>query len=304
MDRVSVNSEKATSLWSKLKLTLSMIKFQHSIFALPFALTSALVATNGKLKITDLIFIILAMVTARNAAMSFNRIVDRRLDALNPRTANREIPSGKLSSAFSVGFCVINSVLFILVTSYFNRLTFILSPIALIIILGYSLTKRFTSYTQFFLGLALGIAPIAAWIAITGTVSWFSLFLGSAVLFWVAGFDLIYSTLDHDFDKKNGAKNLVVKLGIGRALFLSRFFHGLCLMLFFLAGTQAGLGLTYTLGLIVILALLIYEHSLVKAHDLSRVNTAFFTLNGYVAIVYFIFTAIAVYTKYGKLICR
>lgn len=297
MDRVSSHSENAVSLWSKLKLTLSMIKFQHSIFAFPFALASALVATNGKPKITDIIFIILAMVTARNAAMSFNRIADRRLDALNPRTANREIPSGKLSPTFSVVFCVVNSALFILITSYFNYLTLLLSPVALLIILGYSLTKRFTSYTQIFLGLSLGIAPMAAWIALTGTLSSFSLLLGSAVLFWVAGFDLIYSTLDHDFDKKNGYKNLVVKLGISRALFLSRFSHGLCLVLFFLAGIQENLGWIYHLGLIAIFILLIYEHSLVKANDLSRVNMAFFTLNGYVAIVYFIFTAIAIYTK-------
>lgn len=274
-----------------------MIKFQHTIFALPFVLTSVLIITNGKPQIVDLLFIILAMVTARNAAMSFNRIADRHLDALNPRTANREIPSGKLSLSFTVGFCMINSVLFILVTSYFNQLTLMLSPIALLIILSYSLTKRFTSCTQVFLGLALGIAPMAADIALTESVSFFSLFLGGAVLFWVSGFDLIYSTLDHDFDKKHGVKNLVVKLGISRALLLSRFFHGLCLMLFFLAGTQADLGWVYHLGLIAILVLLIYEHSLVTAHDLSRVNMAFFTLNGYVAMVYFIFTAIATYAK-------
>jgi 4-hydroxybenzoate polyprenyltransferase len=274
-----------------------MIKFQHSVFALPFALATVLVATHGQPKIMDLIFIILAMITARNAAMSFNRIADHRLDALNPRTANREIPRGKLSLRFTVGFCIINSILFILVTSYFNRLTLILSPITLLIILGYSLAKRFTNYTQVFLGLALGIAPIAADVALTERVSAFSWFLGWAVLFWVAGFDLIYSTLDHDFDKKNGMKNLVVKLGISRALFLSRFFHGLCLVLFFLAGHQANLNWIYYFGLIVILVLLIYEHSLVKANDLSRVNMAFFTLNGYVAMVYFLFISIAIYAK-------
>lgn len=279
----------------KLKLTLSMIKVQHSVFALPFALISFLKATDGQPQILDLIFIVLAMITARNTAMSFNRIVDRKFDAHNPRTQSREIPSGQLSVSFSVAFCTVNALFFILISSYFNNLTLILSPIALMIVCGYSLTKRFTSFTQIFLGLSLGIAPIAAWIAATGTVNLFPCLLGVGVLFWVAGFDLIYSTMDHDYDKVNNLKNLVVKLGISRSLLLARFFHVASVMFFILAGLNLQLGWSYFLGCVFCAALMTYEHTLIKPDDLSRVNMAFFTLNGYMALGFLGFVLFDIY---------
>lgn len=279
----------------KLFLTLRMIKVQHSIFALPFALASFWVASQGNPDPKIFVFIIIAMVTARNAAMSFNRIVDRNFDKINPRTQNREIPSGKLSLKFSIFFCTINSILFIITSYYFNWLTFILSPIALMIILGYSFTKRFTHCTQFFLGLSLGIAPVAAWIATTGTVSPFSIFLGLAVLFWVSGFDVIYSTLDYDFDRKNGLKNMVVKLGINKSVLASRVLHIISIVFIILAGLIANFHSLYFIGTAIVAALLFYEHSLVKPGDFSKVNVAFFTMNGYVALVYFIFVLCDLY---------
>ena len=235
------------------------------------------------------------MVAARNTAMTFNRIVDAKFDQKNPRTQNREIPSGKLSLKFSTAFCTINAVLFIVISAFFNELILILSPIALIIITGYSLTKRFTSFTQIFLGLALGIAPIAAWIAATGKLNWFPALLGIAVLFWVAGFDIIYSTLDHDYDKSKGLKNLVVKLGIKNSLYLSRFFHLLSISFFISAGLFWGLGIFYYIGCGIMSLLIAYEHSLIKADDLSKVNMAFFAMNGYVAVTYFVFVCLGIY---------
>lgn len=274
------------SLLVKLSLTLRMIKFSHSIFALPFALAAVLFATNGRPQPIKLLLIILAMILARNAAMSFNRLVDARLDAQNPRTRNREIPAGLLSSRFAAVFCALNAAALVYVSSLFNYLSFILSPIALIIILGYSLTKRFTHATQFFLGLALGISPIAAWIAITARLEVFPVLIGMGVFFWVAGFDLIYSTQDYAHDLQHGLKNLVVWLGIARALFLSRILHGLCFGCFILAGMLRGLHLSYFLGLILMAAVVAYEHYLVRPEDLSRVNTSFFTLNGCVSLLF------------------
>lgn len=291
----AASSRPLIEFWHKLKLTLSMIKVQHSVFALPFALISFLTATHGQPKAIDLLFIVLAMITARNTAMSFNRIVDRNFDAQNPRTRSREIPSGKLSTSFSVAFCTVNAVIFIFVSSYFNQLTLFLSPIALMIVCGYSLTKRFTNFTQIFLGLSLGIAPIAAWIAATGTLILFPCLLGIGVLFWVAGFDVIYSTMDHDYDKANNLKNLVVKMGVSRSLLLARFFHVASVTFFILAGLNFELGWSYFLGCLFCAAMMTYEHSLIKPTDLSRVNMAFFTLNGYMAIGFLGFVLIDLY---------
>lgn len=279
----------------KLTLTLDMIKFQHSIFALPFALASLFFATNGYPSATMLLLIILCMITARNTAMTFNRIVDYDIDKKNPRTASRPLVNGTLSMPFSIAFCVINALIFILFTYFLNDLAFYLSPLALLILLGYSLTKRFTHFTQFFLGLALGISPVAAWIAVTGEISSFSLFLGGAVLFWVAGFDLIYSSLDYEFDKTNNLKNIVVLLGIPQSLMLSRFFHLISFLLFLLAGWTLNVGWIYYFGILVMGSFLIYEHSLVKASDLSKVDAAFFTMNGYIAMSFLIFSLIEIY---------
>ena len=289
---VKAIKQSSQGFGQKLKLTLKMIMFKHTIFALPFALASALLALRGIPGPLDLIMIVFAMATARNAAMSFNRYIDAKIDKDNPRTKDREIPSGKLSKKFSLGFCITNAILFILISSYFNVLTLILSPFALTIILGYSLTKKFTHYTQIFLGLALGISPLAAWIALTGSMSIIPVCLGVAVMFWVSGFDIIYSTLDYDYDKKSELKNLVVKLGVKNALFTSKILHMFSFMFFILVGFLAHLSALYYFGCLVILSLLIYEHSLVKPDDLSKVNKAFFTLNGYIAISYFVFTSL------------
>lgn len=283
------------SFWRKLVLTLRMIKIQHSVFALPFALSSVFVATLGRPRLFPLILIILAMVTARNSAMSFNRIVDRDFDKVNPRTQNREIPSGKLSLKFSILFCTTNAILFVFISLFFNELAFILSPVALIIILGYSFTKRFTHYTQLFIGLALGIAPIAAWIALTGELATFPILLGLAVLCWVAGFDIIYTTLDHDFDKDHGLKNMVVQWGIKKSLIISKILHVLSIVFLILAGLSGNMGVIYFAGCLLCGALLAYEQSLVKPSDLSKVNMAFFTLNGYVSLLFFAFALFDIY---------
>lgn len=293
----SAPSTSKKSFWNKLRLTLQMIKFQHSIFALPFALASLFIATDGHPSLKTFFFIVCAMVTARNAAMSFNRLVDKNIDAANPRTQNRELPSGALSTKFATSFCVINSILFVIIAAQFNELTLLLSPLALLILLGYSLTKRVTSFTQISLGLALGSAPIAAWIAVTGAISSFSLALGAGVLFWVAGFDLIYSTMDYSFDKQNGMKNLVVKLGIAKALYLARLFHVFCFGFLILAGTLAELSHFYYLGCLTMGGILSYEHRLVKPNDLSKVNMAFFSLNGYAALAFFGFVLLDVYLR-------
>lgn len=276
------------SLLQKTSLTLKMIKFQHSIFALPFALSSLVVAWNSQTTWLSLIWVILAMVTARNAAMSFNRIVDRDIDAKNPRTASREIPSGQLSLSFSIGFCVLNSLLFVLIASQFNTLTLLLSPVALAIVLGYSLTKRFTHFTQFFLGLSLGIAPLATWIALTGELSLYAILLGTGVFFWVSGFDLIYSTMDEEFDRNNNLKNIVVLLGAKKALWLARLLHLFTLAAFLAAGLSMSFSWVYYTGLGIITLIMIYEHRIVSPNDLSKLNMAFFTMNGYVSVLYFI----------------
>lgn len=282
---------------NKLRLTLDMIKFPHSVFALPFALASAFYARSGVPSPREIILIVLCMVTARNAAMSFNRIVDRDIDAKNPRTNNRPLVTGALSTNFAIAFCIINCVSFILLSATFNKLTLALSPAALAIVLGYSLTKRFTHATQFFLGLALGSSPIASWIALTGGVTAFPLLIGAAVFCWVAGFDLIYSCQDYGFDKQNGVKNWVVSLGIKNALLVSKFLHALCILLFVLAGIVLGTTWLYFAGVLAMAGCLIYEHGLVRHDDLSRVNAAFFTMNGYVALVFFAFSLADVFYR-------
>jgi len=291
----TIQKQKKKGLLERIYLTLGMIKFQHSIFALPFALISVFVASNGNPGVFNFLLIVLAMITARNSAMTFNRIVDRHMDKKNPRTRDREIPSGQLSLKFAMIFGVTNIILFVIVSLYFNMLTFLLSPLALLIILGYSLTKRFTHYTQFYLGLALGCSPIAAWIAMTGSLAWFPVILGLAVMFWVAGFDFIYSTLDYNFDQEHKVKNLVVKFGVTRSLTISGVVHIFAVLFFVLAGFINGMHLFYYLGCLLTAVLLVYEHRTVKPQDLSRVNMAFFTLNGYVSLFFFAFVLLDIY---------
>lgn len=281
--------------FQKVLITLDMIKFQHSLFAMPFALASLFYATRGLPGWKTFLLIVLAMVTARNAAMSFNRIADLAIDQKNPRTQNWPLVRGDLSRLFATSFCVVNCGLFLFTAFLLNPLALLLSPIVLIILLGYSLTKRFTHFTQIFLGLALGISPLGAWIAATGSFHLFPALLGVGVLFWVAGFDLIYSMQDDDFDRTQGIKNLVVWLGREKALNLSRMFHALCIGFFLLAGFYQGLGLWYFSGIFLMGGFLVYEHRLISPENLSRINKAFFTINGYVSLSFLVFSLLDIY---------
>lgn len=273
---------------SKFRTTLEMIKFEHSIFALPFALTGALLAARGWPTAWQLLWIIVAMVAARSAAMTFNRIADLNLDALNPRTRNRPLVTGRLSQRFAIGFTIISCVVFVLAAYELNRLAFELSPVALAVILGYSYTKRFTWLSHFAIGICLGISPIAAWIALRGDLKPGILLLGAAVTLWVAGFDLIYACQDVDFDRRQGLSSFPGRYGITAALWLSAILHVLMLVLLVAVAQMEHLGWLAGLGIALAAVLLAYEHRLVKPSDLSRVNAAFFTLNGYVSVLFFL----------------
>ena len=286
----------ARGFWSKVWLTLEMIRFEHSVFALPFALTGALLALReegfpaARLG-ARLFWIVIAMVAARSAAMAFNRVLDADIDARNPRTGTRHLPAGKLTRGFAWGFIVITSAAFMLAASSLNRLCFLLSPAALAWVFFYSFTKRFTSLSHLVLGLALGIAPAAAWIAIEGSLDPRILWLTAAVTFWTAGFDIIYSCQDYQFDVETGLFSLPRRFGIGGALMIARAFHVLMVLCLGALAAGFGLGALSLAGAGVIAALLIWEHRLVKADDLSRVDAAFFTVNGYVSVLFFLFWA-------------
>lgn len=289
--------KKMQSFFIKIKHTFEMVKFSHSIFALPFALAALVFASHGHLSMKPVLLIILCMVLARNVAMAFNRLVDANFDAKNPRTAIRHLPQGLLTRKFVFLFILINAALFILATSFFNPLTLLLSPVALAIVCFYSLTKRWTHYTQLFLGFALGTAPIATWIALTGHISLFPCLLGFAVLCWVAGFDIIYATQDYDHDKHQEHYSMVVKMGIPNALLTSKILHILCVGTFILLGNLYALGFFYWITIGIIALALAIEQSMVKPHDLSRVNAAFFTVNGFVGILFLIGTLAEIYIR-------
>jgi len=268
--------------WKKVRLTLEMIKFEHSLFALPFALTGALLAIRDA-GIYDsslwpkIFWIVVAMVGARSAAMAFNRLIDSDIDGRNPRTRTRHIPAGLLSAGFGWGFVAISSLVFAFAARQLNELCFRLAPVALGVVFFYSFTKRFTSFSHLVLGFALGIAPAAAWIAIRGSLDPRILWLTAAVTFWTAGFDIIYSCQDHEFDTDSGLFSLPRRLGIAGALLVSRLLHvGMLVCLGMLVYTLQ-LGALSLVGIAVVAGLLVYEHRLVHADDLSRVNAAFFT---------------------------
>lgn len=270
-----------------------MIKFEHSIFALPFALTGALLAIRGSglsgLEIAAKIgWIVVAMVAARSAAMAFNRVVDADIDARNPRTATRAIPAGQVSKGFTWGFIALWAAAFVFASAMLNPLCLMLSPVALLIVCGYSYTKRFTSMSHLVLGLALGIAPAAAWIAVRGESEPAIWLLTAAVMLWVGGFDIIYSCQDAEFDRDAGLHSLPSRLGAARALFLAQILHGVMVGLLIALWAQMGLGWIGLLGVGLVAALLIYEHSLVSADDLSKVDAAFFAVNGYVSVLFFV----------------
>jgi len=274
-----------------LRVTLEMIKWEHSIFALPFALCGAMLAAGGLPTAHQFVWIVVAMVAARSAAMAFNRLADSAIDAANPRTSTRAIPAGQLTPLFVATFVLISSAIFIVAAAQLNHLALILSPVALAILLFYSYTKRFTRWSHLVLGFALGIAPAAAWIAVRGALDLRILLLTAAVTFWVAGFDVLYACQDFDFDRNNGLHSIPRHLGIRRALWVARGFHLLMLALLIGLLWSFGLGKLAMLGVALVAALLAYEHSLVSADDLSRLNAAFFTMNGVISVLFFVCVA-------------
>lgn len=264
---------------------LSFVKFEHTIFALPFALISLLVASDGRPRPSTLLWVLVAMVGARSAAMAFNRLADRAIDAANPRTADRHLPAGTIPVAGAVAFTLVSATLLVVAAWRLNPLCLMLSPAALLVTLGYSYTKRFTALSHLVLGLGLGIAPVGAWLAVTGAFAPFPLWLAAAVMFWVAGFDTIYACQDVDYDRRVGLHSLAARLGTPRALVLSRVFHVLAIACMAAAFRRAeSLGLVSLLGVGVMAALLAWEQSLVRDGDLRRLDRAFFEINSWVGM--------------------
>ncbi len=274
-----------------LRTTLEMIKWEHSIFALPFALCGAMLAAGGAPTFHQLAWIVVAMVSARSAAMAFNRVADATIDAANPRTRTRALPAGALTPAFVAVFVVVACAVFILAATQLNRLTLILSPVALAVVLLYSYTKRFTRWSHLVLGFALGIAPAAAWIAVRGSLDPRILLLTAAVTFWVGGFDVLYACQDYDFDREANLHSVPRFVGIRGALIIARAFHFIMLGLLIALVVTFGLGKLAIAGVITVAILLAYEHSLVSPNDLSKLNSAFFTMNGVISVVFFVFVA-------------
>lgn len=274
-----------------LRVTLEMIKWEHSIFALPFALCGAMLAAGGLPTLRQVLWIIIAMISARSAAMAFNRVADAAIDAANPRTSTRALPAGALSPAFVSAFVLVSCAIFILAASQLNRLTLELSPFALAVVLLYSYTKRFTRWSHLVLGFALGIAPAAAWIAVRGSLDPRILLLTAAVTFWVGGFDVLYACQDYDFDRQSGLHSIPRYIGIGGALVVARAFHVIMLLLLIALVAVFGLGKLAMVGVLAVAILLTYEHTLVSPRDLSKLNAAFFTMNGVISVVFFAFLA-------------
>jgi 4-hydroxybenzoate polyprenyltransferase len=273
------------------RVTLEMIKWEHSIFALPFALTGAVLAANGWPTLRELGLIVLCMVAARSAAMAFNRLVDARLDAENPRTAMRAIPAGHLSSGFVAVFTIVASCVFLVGAALLNRLTLECAPFALAVVLAYSYMKRVTRWSHLVLGLALGIAPAAAWIAVRGTFAPRAALLTAIVILWVGGFDVLYACQDFDYDRKVGLFSVPAAFGLERAFWIARAMHLGVVVLLFVMLHMFGLGVIALVGMCVVVALLAYEHMIISPHDLTRMNAAFFTLNGIISVVFFVSVA-------------
>ncbi len=285
-------------LWHKIRTTLEMIKWEHSVFALPFALTAAMLATAGWPRFSKIFWIVMCMVLARCAGMAFNRWADADVDAANPRTSMRAIPAGLLSREFVGWFTLITSVLFLLAASQLNRLTLLLAPAELAIVLGYSYTKRFTRWSHLALGFALGMAPAAAWIAVRGNLDLRILVLTLVVLCWVGGFDMLYACQDAEHDRQVGLNSLPVSLGIRGAFFLARSLHVVMLALSVWLVQLFQLGPLALTGIAVVAGMLLYEHLIVSPRDLRRMNAAFFTMNGLISVVFFAFVAADILLKY------
>ena len=280
-------------LLDKIKTLLEMIKFSHTIFAFPFALMGVVLAAvaNGAFPgLGQIFWICLAMVGARSGAMGLNRLIDAKIDADNPRTAERHIPAGKVSLFEAVCFIAISLAVFMLAAWMLNPLCFYLAPIAIGFFVLYAYFKRFTHYAHVVLGICLAAAPIGAWIALRGDLGWSVVSLGLAVLFWVAGFDIFYALQDYEFDVERGLHSIPSKLGLDKSFLLVRIFHGLMLLFLLLVLPGSGLGWIYFAGVVVVAGLLGYEHSLVKPNDLSKLDAAFFNMNGYISVTIFLFT--------------
>jgi 4-hydroxybenzoate polyprenyltransferase len=273
------------------RATLEMIKWEHSIFALPFALMGAVLAAGGWPPLRVLGWIVVCMVTARSAAMAFNRLVDAKFDAQNPRTAGRALPAGQLSNKFVAAFTVVASVAFLLSAAMLNPLTTELSPAALSLVLVYSYMKRVTRWSHLVLGLALGISPVAAWIAVRGSMEPRVLLLTAIVMLWVGGFDVLYACQDVDYDRGAGLFSVPAAFGLLGAFWIARLMHIGMVMLLFVMVHVFGLGKIALAGMVVVALLLLYEHSIVSPRDLRRMNAAFFTLNGVISVLLFVFVA-------------
>lgn len=280
-------------MFAKLSVIFADIKIQHTIFALPFAIMSAFIAAKGLPQTEKIIWIVVCMVGARSAAMAFNRVLDARFDAKNPRTQDRALPAGRVDIRSYWLFLIVSSAIFIFAANMLNSLAFYLSPVALLIVFFYSFTKRFTAYSHFWLGLAIAISPVGAWVAIREEISFSSLILGAAVIFWLVGFDILYSCMDVEFDRSSGLKSIPQKFGIENALRIAFASHGM--MVLFLLGLLlfvGQLGVLYSIGVVVVAILLFYEHSLVRPDDLSRINIAFFNINGIISLGLMVFVII------------
>jgi 4-hydroxybenzoate polyprenyltransferase len=302
---------------SKVKNYLSLIKFSHTIFAMPFAMIGFVLGVfefssvvpgwhslvfpptyDWKLIVIKFILVILCMIFARSAAMAFNRYLDKNFDAKNPRTAIREIPSGILKANSVLLFTIVNCLLFIVSTFFINKICFYLSPVALAVVLGYSYTKRFTSLCHLILGLGLSLAPIGAYLAVTGRFHLLPVFFSVTVLFWVSGFDIIYALQDIEFDKENKLYSIPTVFGKPKALLVSRLLHAISALSLILAGLLGEFGWIYWVGAIIFFNMLVYQHSIVKPHDLRRVNLAFFTTNGIASVVFAIFVILDLFLNY------
>ena len=296
------------SVLQKIHNYASLIRFSHTVFALPFALTSvALAWPTHPVSWQSFLWILVAMVSARSAAMGFNRLVDRKFDALNPRTRNWELPRGTVKVWEAAVLTALSSLVFVFAAYQLSFVCFLLAPVALTIVCFYSLTKRFTWTSHLFLGLALSIAPIGAWLAVAGSRIDFTeliipFFLGLGVLFWLAGFDVIYSLQDREFDRNHGLHSIPVRFGVTRALRLSGFFHFCTVLCLGLVGITAHLGIIYWVGFIAVCGILFWEHRIVTPTNLTRINRAFFDFNAYVSIGYFLITVGDLIVTSGRII--
>ncbi len=275
---------------TKLQTYLEMIRFSHTVFALPFAFMGAVLAAGGIPSGRKLLWILVAMVGARSGAMGMNRLADRHLDARNPRTQDRALPQGRILPAEALAFVVVSFSIFLLAAWMLNPLCFALAPLAILIVSGYSYTKRFTTLSHLILGLSLALAPIGAWIAVTGRIAFPAAVLGVAVLFWVAGFDILYALMDIEFDRRIGLLSIPVRLGVNGGMLLARLFHAVTVACLALLVPLLGLGSLYLTGVVLAAVLLAYEHWLLRRHGLAKLDIAFFNVNGVLSIGVFLFT--------------